>query len=191
MTMTVNAAGRVLMPVVFVVLMLFAVSRSTGYAQRGAQTPPTQPSSADACPGVPSKTILATGVYTSKPVAEIVINGQPVPGSSWQPGERSYWHCHPGGQLLMVFDGIGRVQQRGERARALRKGETEYAGPGVEHWHGAAPDGTVHFAQFNVAPAGVLWMEEVGRDDYIGNDIGITSRNEFLRAGAGKKGVKP
>jgi len=30
-------------------------------------------------------------------------------------------------------------------------------------------------------------MEEVGRDDYLGNDTGINSRNEFLRTGVPKK----
>jgi len=30
-------------------------------------------------------------------------------------------------------------------------------------------------------------MEEVSRDDYAGNDIGINSRNEFLRTGVRKK----
>jgi hypothetical protein len=30
-------------------------------------------------------------------------------------------------------------------------------------------------------------MEEVGKDDYLGNDIGINSRNEFLRTGVKTK----
>jgi hypothetical protein len=34
-------------------------------------------------------------------------------------------------------------------------------------------------------------MEEVGRDDYMGNDVGITSRNEFLRTGVRKKPEQP
>jgi hypothetical protein len=34
-------------------------------------------------------------------------------------------------------------------------------------------------------------MEEVGKDDYLGNDIGITSRNEFLRTGVRKKSEQP
>ena len=42
----------------------------------------------------------------------------------------AYWHCHTGGQLLMLYDGVGRVQQRGQRARVLHKGDTEYAGSG-------------------------------------------------------------
>ena len=128
-----------------------------------------------------------TGVYTQKPVADMIINGQPAPGAIWQPGMRAYWHCHTGGQILMVHEGVGRAQKRGERARNLHTGETEYAGPGVEHWHGAPPDATGHFFQTATGTSTTLWMEEVSRDDYLGNDIGINSRNEFIRTGVRKK----
>jgi hypothetical protein len=191
MTPRANTIGRLLLPVVLL-LVLFLVSRSTGYAQRGAQAPAaTQPSAgaqpaAGACPGQ-AMGVQATGVYTPKPVPDIVINGQPGPGAIWQPGWRSYWHCHAGGQIMMLFDGVGRVQQRGQRVRTLHKGDTEYAGPGVEHWHGAAPDASAHFFQTSIGVTTTLWMEEVGRDDYLGNDTGITSRNEFLRTGVRKK----
>lgn len=185
MTLRVNTTGRLLLPV-FLLLVLFLVSRSTGYAQRDAQAQTTQQAAAGGCPGQ-AMGVQATGVYTAKPVPAIVINGQPAPGAIWQPGMRSYWHCHAGGQIMMLYDGVGRVQKRGERVRTLQKGDTEYAGPGVEHWHGAAPDATAHFFQTSIAPTTTLWMEEVGRDDYMGNDIGITSRNEFLRTGVRKK----
>jgi len=181
--MNVKTNGRVLLPVGFVGVM-FLVSRS-GYAQRGAQ-PGAAPAGPPACPGAAME-VQATGVYTPKPVPDIVINGQPAPGAIWQPGMRSYWHCHAGGQIMMLDDGVGRVQKRGERIRALHKGDTEYAGPGVEHWHGAAPDASAHFFQTTIGAAGTFWMEEVGRDDYMGNDTGITSRNEFIKTGVRKK----
>jgi hypothetical protein len=122
-----------------------------------------------------------------KPVPEIPINGAPAPGAIWQPGMRSYWHCHAGGQVMMLDEGVGRVQKRGERMRVLHRGDTEYAPPGVEHWHGAAPDSSALFFQTSIGNTTTLWMEEVGRDDYLGNDTGITSRNEFLRTGERKK----
>jgi hypothetical protein len=181
--------ARLLLPVSFVIL-LSGLWISTGHAQRGGGPPGTQAAPAapgtGACPGQPM-TVQATGVYTQKPVPEIVINGQPAPGAIWQPGMRSYWHCHSGGQIMMVFEGVGRVQKRGERARTLHKGDTEYAGSGVEHWHGAAPDASAHFFQTSIGTGPTLWMEEVGRDDYLGNDIGITSRGEFLRTGVRDK----
>jgi hypothetical protein len=162
---------------------MFAVSMSGGYAQRDSQPLPAGPS----CPGQPAPAPLATGVYTQKPVAEFVINGQPAPGAIWKAGDRSFWHCHSGGQLLFLHEGVGRVQQRGQRARTLHKGETEYAGPGVEHWHGADPNASAHFFQTAYANSQTLWMEEVSKDDYLGNDVGINSRNEFLKTGVKTK----
>ncbi|HUK35476.1 MAG TPA: hypothetical protein VLV86_16280 [Vicinamibacterales bacterium] len=164
--------------------MLLLVLFATAYAQRDAQAP--APATAS-CPGQPAPAPIATGVYTQKPVPDIVINGQAAPGAIWKAGDRSYWHCHTGGQLLMVDSGVGRVQQRGQRARVLRRGETEWAGPGVEHWHGADVNESAHFFQTATVGSQTLWMEEVGRDDYLGNDTGINSRNEFLRTGVRKK----
>ncbi len=165
----------------------FLTVNSTGYAQRGA-APAAPAAAAEApCPGKTMPAVQATGAYTPKPVPEIPVNGQPGPGAIWLPGMRSYWHCHGGGQIMMVFDGVGRVQKRGERIRVLHKGETEYAGPGVEHWHGAAPDQSAQFFQVSILPAAVYWMEEVGKDDYMGNDIGVASRAEYIRTGVMKK----
>src|SRR5262245_54068140 len=183
-----NAIGRLLLPVLFLVIMV-VVARSTGSAQgAAAQAKPEIPPGM--CPGQ-AMGVQATGVYTPKVVPDITINGQPAPGAIWEPGMRSYWHCHAGGQIMMLFEGVGRVQKRGERVRTLHKGDTEYAGPGVEHWHGAAPDASAHFFQTSIAPTTALWMEEVGNDDYLGNDTGITSRNEFLRTGVRKKSEQP
>ena len=191
MTRRANTTVRLLLPVVLL-LVMFVVSMSTGYAEPDAQAQAAQaaPPGAGACPGQPMA-VQATGVYTPKPVPEIVINGQPAPGAIWQPGMRSYWHCHAGGQIMMLFDGVGRVQKRGERIRTLHKGDTEYAGPGMEHWHGAAPDASAQFFQTSIGVTTTLWMEEVGRDDYQGNDTGIASRNEFLRTGVRKKPEQP
>ena len=188
MTRRANTTVRLLLPVALL-LVLFVVSMATGYAEPDAQAQAAPPG-AGACPGQPMA-VQATGVYTPKPVPEIVINGQPAPGAIWQPGMRSYWHCHAGGQIMMLFDGVGRVQKRGERIRILHKGDTEYAGPGMEHWHGAAPDASAQFFQTSIGVTTTLWMEEVGRDDYLGNDTGITSRNEFLRTGVRKKPEQP
>ena len=176
------AANRRLLLAMLLVALMAASSRWTRDAEAQAQAPP----GANACPGE-QMAIQATGVYTQKPVEDITINGKPAPGAIWSAGMRSYWHCHAGGQILMLFDGVGRVQKRGERMRVLRRGDTEYAGPGVEHWHGAAPDASAQFFQTSIGVTTTLWMEEVGNDDYMGNDTGINSRNEFLKTGTRKK----
>lgn len=189
MTSRIPAMSRILLPFALLLALLFA-SRSTGYAERNAQAQAPDQPAAGACPGQ-AMPVQATGVYDPRPIPDIVINGKPGPGAIWQAGMRSYWHCHGGGQIMMLHEGVGRVQKRGERIRTLHKGETEYAGPGVEHWHGAAHDASALFFQTTIGTGPTLWMEEVGLDDYQGNDIGINSRNEFLRTGVRKKGDQP
>jgi mannose-6-phosphate isomerase-like protein (cupin superfamily) len=180
-------AVRPILPAFFIVILGLATLWTGGLEEAAqAQTSAAPQAAVATCPGE-TMAIQATGVYTQRPVEAFNINGQPAPGAIWSPGMRSFWHCHEGGQVLMVHEGVGRVQQRGARARTLQKGDTEYAGPGVEHWHGAALDHSAHYFQTVTGAGRTLWMEEVGYDDYIGNDIGITSRNEFLRTGVRNK----
>ena len=183
MTRRVNITGRMVLPPVMLVLLILAYT-FTSDAQ--AQNQAAQPPAAGTCPGQ-AMPVQATGVYAPTEVPDIVINGKQAPGAIWQAGMRSYWHCHAGGQIMMVDQGVGRVQKRGERVRTLRRGETEYAAPGIEHWHGAAADSSALFFQTSIGNTTALWMEEVGQDDYNGNETGITSRNEFLRTGVRKK----
>jgi hypothetical protein len=148
------------------------------------------------CPGVPAEgQVTTTGQsYGSRSVPEITINGAPWGGGYWAAGTRTYWHCHPGGQLLVIWDGEGRVQTRGQRARTLYPGESMFSRPWEEHWHGASAHADAHYLQVNVAPkgttfaGGTLWMEEVSESDYLGNDIGINSRNNFLGTTRGPAG---
>ena len=91
--MRIATNGRLLLAI-FLLVLVAATSRWTRDAEAQAKTPP----GANACPGE-QMTIQATGVYTQKPVEEIMINGKPAPGAIWSAGMRSYWHCHAGGQL--------------------------------------------------------------------------------------------
>jgi len=145
----------------------------------------TAPEDAQEAPGCPGEQmgVQATGVYQSRPVPEVQINGQPWAGAYWEPGMRSYWHCHAGGQLLVVWEGEGRIQKRGERMRTLYPGQSDLARPWEEHWHGAAPNTAAQYLQVSVQPTGTYWMEEVSETDYLGNDIGMATRSEFLRTG--------
>jgi quercetin dioxygenase-like cupin family protein len=54
-------------------------------------------------------------------------------------GARTIWHTHPGPQIIVVLEGVGRVQQRGGKIVEIKPGEAFYAPPNVAHWHGASP----------------------------------------------------
>ena len=67
----------------------------------------------EACPGERMSTQVTGGEYQGRTVPEAIVNGEPWGGAYFEAGVRSYWHCHPGGQLLVVWEGEGRVQKRG------------------------------------------------------------------------------
>ena len=58
---------------------------------------------------------------------------------TFQPGARSAWHTHPLGQILIMTDGVGWLQQWGGPVQVIRKGDVVWIPPGVKHWHGATP----------------------------------------------------
>jgi quercetin dioxygenase-like cupin family protein len=131
------------------------------------------------CPGKEGATQY-TGKVENRAVPKAMVNGKPMTGTFSEPAAHSYWHCHPGGQFLIVMEGVGRAQKRGERMRDLRVGEIEYAGPWVEHWHGAGPDAPVQFVQVAMQPTGTRWQEPVSEADYRGNDNGMASRQAYV-----------
>ena len=86
---------------------------------------------------------------------------------SFEAGARSYWHSHDNGQLLLVEDGRMRTQKRGGPMKELGKGESDYTGPKIVHWHGAAPGQPL--VQINVGFGGqTQWMEAVTDAHYNG-----------------------
>ena len=58
----------------------------------------------------------------------------------FEPSARTYWHSHPGGQILLITDGVGYYQEKGKQAQKLKPGDVVPIPPDVVHWHGAAPE---------------------------------------------------
>lgn len=92
----------------------------------------------------------------------------PVGYVTFEPGARSHWHSHPGGQVLLAMGGIGYYQEKGKPIQILRKGDAVKCPPNIPHWHGASP--ATHFLQVAITPntaAGrVHWMQPVTDEEY-------------------------
>ncbi len=87
----------------------------------------------------------------------------------FSPGARTCWHEHAREQVLIVENGVGLVQEQGGPIEIVRAGQTIVCGPGVRHWHGAAPTRTM--TQFAVtvadgAGAYAIWGEQVTDEEY-------------------------
>ncbi len=89
---------------------------------------------------------------------------------TFDPSARSAWHNHPKGQLLVVQEGSGFVQEWGKPVQRIKKGDVIWTPPGVKHWHGAAPDSSLtHLAiQESLDGKAVNWMEKVSDEHYEG-----------------------
>ena len=61
-------------------------------------------------------------------------------GVAFQPAARTDWHTHPGGQVLYVVSGAGRVGVHQGAVIDIGPGDSVFAPPGQRHWHGAAPN---------------------------------------------------
>lgn len=83
----------------------------------------------------------------------------------FEPGARSAWHSHDKGQLLLVEEGRMRTQKRGQAVKELGVGESDYTGPNLVHWHGAAPGQAL--VQINIGFGGeTKWLEKVTDAEY-------------------------
>ena len=86
----------------------------------------------------------------------------------FEPGARNNWHTHPGGQILIVTDGVGYYQEKGKKIQVIRKGDVITIPPDVEHWHGASHNSEfTHIAiNTNSQKGVVVWLQRVTDDEY-------------------------
>jgi len=94
--------------------------------------------------------ILSRGVDSTMGVAMVY----------FEDGARTYWHVHPGEQILYIIEGEARIgNDRGEETIA-HPGDTIHIPAGERHWHGATPGNSMaHISITNVgAPE---WQEPV------------------------------
>ncbi len=90
-------------------------------------------------------------------------------------GARTAWHTHPRGQILIVTEGLGRVQVWGEPVQVIRAGDVLRIPAGVKHWHGASPDQAMsHIAvQEHLNGTVVQWAEQVSAAHYAALPVTI------------------
>ena len=98
------------------------------------------------------------------------------------PGARTAWHSHAVGQTLIVTEGQGRVQSRGEASAEIRTGDIVRTPPGEWHWHGAGPD---HFMTHISVTEGV--PESVGAETEWGDHVTDAEYLPQEEAGAGER----
>jgi quercetin dioxygenase-like cupin family protein len=86
----------------------------------------------------------------------------------FEPGARSNWHSHPAGQILIVTEGKGYHQIKGEPKQVIKKGDVVKCPPDVLHWHGASPESSMAhlYVLPNTEKGIVKWMHPVSDEEY-------------------------
>lgn len=92
----------------------------------------------------------------------------PMANVTFAPGCRNSWHSHTGGQILIATAGIGYYQERGKTVRCLFPGDIVEIAPGVEHWHGSAPDSWFAHIAISCNPNinKPTWLQPVTDEEY-------------------------
>ena len=111
--------------------------------------------------------------FTGAVWVEMLVTDEEVFGSrignvTFEPGARTNWHSHPGGQILLVTNGAGYYQEQGGPIQLLRRGDVVEIGPDVVHWHGATPSGEfTHVAVVtNSLEGNTVWLDPVTDEEY-------------------------
>ncbi|KGO90972.1 cupin domain-containing protein [Flavobacterium subsaxonicum] len=87
---------------------------------------------------------------------------------TFEPGARTKWHLHPAGQILLVTDGVGYYQEKGQSKKILHKGDVIKCPPNIVHWHGASTDTAfVQLAITGREKGETVWLEDVTDEEYV------------------------
>jgi quercetin dioxygenase-like cupin family protein len=86
----------------------------------------------------------------------------------FEPGARSNWHIHPAGQILIITDGEGYHQIKGQPREKIKKGDVVKCPPNVMHWHGASPKIGMQqmYIISNTEKGIVKWLQPVTDEEY-------------------------
>jgi quercetin dioxygenase-like cupin family protein len=83
----------------------------------------------------------------------------------FEAGSRTRWHIHPTGQLILAEKGRLLIQRRGEPAKVLEPGQSDFTPAGIAHWHGATAAEPAQMVVVNFGGE-ALWLEPITASDY-------------------------
>ena len=92
----------------------------------------------------------------------------PIGDVTFEPGCRTSWHTHAGGQILLVTGGRGYYQEWGKPVQELHAGDVVTIPAGVKHWRGAAKDSWFVHLAIEISPdkGQATWLEPAADEDY-------------------------
>ena len=149
--------SRLVLALTFAAAAVVAAAAQQNAGQQGQGAPPAQGAAG------------GRGNFASNFTGNIAVQqttGMNMSRIRFDAGARTNWHIHTEGQILLIEEGRGRLQEQGEAVRELIVGQPVLTKPNVLHWHGAAPD--MHALQFSVYGGKLDWKQAVTDEEYLG-----------------------
>ncbi|MBW4360669.1 cupin domain-containing protein [Flavobacterium taihuense] len=95
------------------------------------------------------------------------INQNAVGNVTFEAGARTKWHSHPSGQIILVLEGIGYYQEKGNQKIVVRKGDVVKCPANIPHWHGASNDSNfIQIAITGREKGETIWFDLVTDQEY-------------------------
>ena len=111
--------------------------------------------------------------------------GSNIAVAEFLPNTKLAWHHHPGGQILIITDGVGYYQEKGQPRQVVRTGDVIKCLPGVEHWHGAAVESRMTYVAISPAQKGpTVWAQAVTDEEYRSPATDRRTARSARKAGA-------
>ncbi len=98
--------------------------------------------------------------------------------ATFEAGAKLDWHKHPAGQILMIIEGTGYYQEKGQPKKMVNKGDVIICLPNVEHWHSASAEKGVTYLAMNAnnEKGKTIWLQKVTDEEYVaGQNTSINS----------------
>lgn len=76
------------------------------------------------------------------------------------------WHKHETAQVLIILDGEGYYQERGNDPVILKKGDVIKCNKEIEHWHSSTKDSSVTYLAIYGGAQPTTWTEKLSQEYY-------------------------
>lgn len=87
--------------------------------------------------------------------------------ATFAPNAKLDWHLHPGGQILIITEGVGFYQEKGQPKQTVKKGDIIKCQPNVVHWHGSTPTTSFSYIASSPSQKGkTQWLQPVTEEEY-------------------------
>jgi alkylhydroperoxidase/carboxymuconolactone decarboxylase family protein YurZ/quercetin dioxygenase-like cupin family protein len=143
------------------------VGKTAGDRAAGVLQGVLEPGKPTVSAGSSNSNFVGTVSATMMVTPDSVFNTQ-LGSVTFAPSARTNWHYHPSGQILVITEGTAYYQEKGKPKQILTKGQVVKCPPGVHHWHGASPHGSMtHLAMTpDLSKGGVVWLDAVTDETY-------------------------